>query len=417
MKFIHAADIHLDSPLHRLEEYEGAPVEEIRQASRRAFENLIDLAIDENVDFVLIAGDLFDGDWKDYKTGLYFINQIRRLSEVQIPVFIISGNHDAEGKMTRTLPYPENVYVFSSGKPETKILEDLNVAIHGQSFSKVAVTKNLAVEYPDAIAGYFNVGILHTSLTGREGHENYAPCSTDDLINKGFDYWALGHVHKFEIVGEDPPIVFSGCIQGRHIREPGVKGCVLVTAEEGAPLVFTQYDIDVIRWETAIVDLEGVERFDECLDRFKAVFEEIIDRHDPKAVVARIIFTGETNLHAQIVSDPEHIKESVRSVAIANFGDRAWIEKVKVKTRAKARGVAYPGPLQELALLVDDLISNDKALLALSKELLSLFQKLPPDYRKGDYRIQPDDPEQMREIVEQARALLVYRLAREAVSL
>lgn len=414
MKFIHTADIHLDSPLHRLEEYEGAPVEEIRQASRRAFENLIDLAIDESVDFVLIAGDLFDGDWKDYNTGLYFIKQVRRLGEAGIRVFVISGNHDAAGRMTRTLPYPGNVHVFSSRKPETKILDDLKVAIHGQSFPKVAVTDNLAIDYPDPISGRFNIGLLHTSLTGREGHENYAPCALDDLVNKGYDYWALGHVHQFETVAADPPIVFPGCIQGRHIRETGAKGCVLVTAEDGVSLEITRHDIDVIRWERVMVDLEGAASIDACLDRFKAVFEKEIDRHDPKPVVARVEFTGQTDLHARIASDPEYIRESLRSAAIANFGDRAWIEKVKVGTRPEGRSVSDPGPLRELGSLVDDLASNDPELLALGRELSTLFQKLPPDYRQGESRIQPDDPQQMRELVEQAHALLVHRLKKEA---
>ncbi|MCP5049968.1 MAG: DNA repair exonuclease, partial [bacterium] len=231
---MHTADIHLDSPLHRLEAYEGAPVEEVRQASRRAFENLIDFAVGESVDFVLIAGDLFDGDWKDYNTGLYFIRQVHRLKQADIYVFIISGNHDAAGRMTRVLPYLENVGVFSHKKPETKTLDTLKVAIHGQSFSTSAVTDNMALAYPDPVPGYFNIGLLHTSLNGREGHENYAPCTVEDLKNRGYDYWALGHVHQSEIVSSDPFIVFPGCIQGRHIRETGDKGGVLVTVESGS---------------------------------------------------------------------------------------------------------------------------------------------------------------------------------------
>ncbi|MBW2613045.1 MAG: DNA repair exonuclease [Deltaproteobacteria bacterium] len=413
-KFIHTADIHLDSPLHRLEAYEGAPVEEIRQASRRAFENLIDLAIDEAVDFVLIAGDLFDGDWKDYNTGLYFIKQVRRLGEARIQVFIISGNHDAAGKMTKTLPYPDNVHVFSTRKPETKTLENPKVAVHGQSYSRVAVTDNIAREYPEPIPGYFNIGLLHTSLTGRVGHENYAPCSLDDLVNKGYDYWALGHVHQFELVAKDPPVVFPGCIQGRHIRESGAKGCVLVTAEGGTLPAVNRFDIDLIRWERMNIDLEGVRSIDEVLERFQAVLGAEIHRQDPKLVIARVVFTGETDLHAQIAADPELIKESVRSTAIANFGDRAWIEKVKVRTKPLSRSVADPGPLRELGLLVDDLTSKDSDLLALGKELSTLFQKLPPDYRQGDSRIQPDDPDQMRELVEKAQALLVSKLMQEA---
>ena len=129
IKFIHCADIHLDSPLHRLEAYDGAPVDQIRQASRRALENLVDLAVGEAVDFVLIAGDLFDGTWKDYHTGLYFISQVTTLKDAGIDVFIISGNHDAAGRMTRTLPYPENVHVFSHRKPETHTLNDFKEVV------------------------------------------------------------------------------------------------------------------------------------------------------------------------------------------------------------------------------------------------------------------------------------------------
>lgn len=416
MKFIHTADIHLDSPLHRLEAYEGAPVGEIRQASRRAFENLIDLAIDEAVDFVLIAGDLFDGDWKDYNTGLYFIKQVRRLGEAGIKTFIVSGNHDAAGKMTRTLPYPDNVHVFSSRKPETYILDDLKVAVHGQSFSKAAVTDNLALDYPVPVPGHFNIGLLHTSLTGREGHEAYAPCALADLTNKGYDYWALGHVHQFETAAQDPPVVFPGCIQGRHIKESGEKGCVLVTAEEGAPLEMIRHDIDVIRWEPVDVDLHDAVGFDEILDRFQAICEAVLDRHDPKPVVARVTFGGQTDLHARIAADPEHLKEAVRSAAIAHFGDRAWIEKVKVRTTPRTRPAADPGPLRELGSLVDDLMADETALLALGKALSSLFQKLPPDYRQGDARVRPEEPQQMRELVAQTHALLVHRLKKETAS-
>lgn len=414
MKFIHTADIHLDSPLHRLEAYEGAPVEEIRQASRRAFENLIDLAIDDAVDFVLIVGDLFDGDWKDYNTGLYFVKQVRRLGEARIRAFVICGNHDAAGKMTRSLPYPDNVHVFSSRKPDTIILDDLNVALHGQSFPKVAVTDNLASCYPDPIPAHFNIGLLHTSMNGREGHESYAPCTLDDLVNKGYDYWALGHVHQFETVAQEPPVVFCGCIQGRHIKESGAKGCVQVTVEEGAPLQMTRHEIDVVRWERVFVDLEGIASLDALLERFQEGLEAVVERHDPKPVVARVEFGGRTDLHARIAADPQHIKESIRSTAIANFGERAWIEKVTIRTQPKARPVSDPGPLRELNALVDDLMSNDADLLTLGKELSSLFQKLPPEYRQGDSRIQTGDSDQMRELVEQAHALLVQRLKKEA---
>ena len=231
-KFIHAADIHLDSPLRGLEQYEGAPVQEIRDAARRALANLVDLAIDQEVAFVLIAGDLYDGDWRDYNTGLYFVDQVRRLREANIPLYLISGNHDAANRMTRTLRMPDNVTFFSADAPETALIPELDVAIHGQSFATAAVYEDLSEGYPVAKSGYFNVGVLHTCASGREGHDRYAPCSLEGLKAKGYDYWALGHIHIREILSEQPIIAFSGNIQGRHIKETGAKGCLLVTVND-----------------------------------------------------------------------------------------------------------------------------------------------------------------------------------------
>ncbi len=416
VKFIHAADIHLDSPLHRLEEYDGAPVEEIRRASRRAFEKLMDLALDESVDFVLIAGDLFDGDWKDYNTGLYFVSQVRRLRDEDIQVFIVSGNHDAFGQMTRRLPYPDNVHTFSHGKPETRILEELAVAIHGQSFPRAAVMDNLALHYPEPIPGCFNIGLLHTSLTGGwEGHENYAPCGVDDLLNKGYDYWALGHVHGFEMVSVEPPVVFPGSIQGRHIRETGAKGCVFVTVEEGAPPEITRHFLDVIRWERITVDLTGVLTLDEALIRFQDAFQPKIDSHQPLPVIARVEFVGEIKIHTRLVSDPDYLKESVRSAALTAFGGGAWIEKVKVKTRSNVDTAFHPGPMGELDSLVEDIKSSRSELVLLGEELGPLLKKLPSDYRQGEGGILLDDPVRIGELVDQAHALLVQRLKKETL--
>ncbi|MFN2359255.1 MAG: exonuclease SbcCD subunit D [Desulfotignum sp.] len=202
--FIHTADIHLDSPLKGLEAHEDAPVQEIRKATRRAFDNLINLAVEKAVDFVLIAGDLYDGDWKDYNTGLFFADRMGKLSRAGIRVFIVSGNHDAASQITRVMPLPENVTLFSHKAPESVVLDNIGVVIHGRSYAARAVTDNLAAGYPLFHAGYFNIGLLHTALTGREGHEKYAPCTLDDLTSRGYDYWALGHVHKREIVCEHP---------------------------------------------------------------------------------------------------------------------------------------------------------------------------------------------------------------------
>jgi len=171
IKFIHAADVHLDSPLRGLSRYESAPAESIRDACRRAFENLVELAIKEKVAFVLLAGDLYDGDWKDYSTGLFFRSRMVRLQQAGIPVFLIAGNHDAASVISRKLSLPENVRSFSSHKPETMQPEHWPVALHGMGFPNRAVDENLVPRYPAPVPGKFNIGILHTSLAGNAGHE------------------------------------------------------------------------------------------------------------------------------------------------------------------------------------------------------------------------------------------------------
>jgi exonuclease SbcD len=416
-KFIHTADIHLDSPLHRLEAYEGAPRDEIRNASRRAMENLIELAIAESVDFVLIAGDLFDGDWQDYHTGLYFIAQMHRLKTAAIPVYIVSGNHDAASQITRRLPYPDNVHLFAHRRPQTRLLENLRVALHGQSFTRPNVMENLALGYPEPVAGYFNIGLLHTSLNGREGHAVYAPCTVADLRSRGYDYWALGHVHQFEMAAQDPPIVFPGCIQGRHIRETGIKGSVVVTVPEGSPPEIVHRPLDVIRWTSLTVDLTGIDTPRKGLERFIEVLSDAAQENEPLPLIARVVFSGPTGVHEEIAGDPDYWKEAVRSAAIAQFGDHIWVERVTVATclpEQHGPQPTAPGPLRELQRVLTEIQTDEALLCALGDELKGLFRKLPAEYRRGSRAIDPADPEHLRPIVAQARALLTRNLKKDA---
>ena len=265
MKFLHTADLHLDSPLHGLERYPGAPVARIRTATRQALERLVDLAIAEEVSFVLIAGDIYDGDWKDYNTGLYFAAQMSRLRDSEIRVFLISGNHDAASQISKTLRLPENVHTFSHRRPESVEVDQLGVVVHGQSFAKREMLENISAHYPAAIEGLFNIGMLHTSATGRPGHENYAPCSVEELVSKGYHYWALGHVHAREILRENPWIVFPGNTQGRQIRESGVKGASLVTVEDFQVVSVEHRAADVLRWYLCEVDCAEARNGDDVM--------------------------------------------------------------------------------------------------------------------------------------------------------
>lgn len=412
-KFIHAADVHLDSPLHGLERYEGAPVDEIRSATRRAFDNLIELAIDEGVAFVLLAGDLYDGDWKDYNTGLYFVERMVRLREAGIPVFMVAGNHDAHSQITKRLRLPDNVTMFSTHKPEQIILDELNVAIYGQGFASRAVTDDLSAAYPSADPQLFNIGLLHTCLDGKPGHEPYAPCTVDGLRARGYQYWALGHVHKREVVSEDPWIVFPGNIQGRHIRETGPKGCTVVTVNNGEVFDVQHRDLDVMRWSLCELDVSGVETADLVYDLVGECLQTILDDADGLPVAVRMVLTGACSAHSSLHADQEHWIQEYRALATGLGGAGAWLEKVSIKTQSSISTedvFARDDALSQLLHGIHDIELNDKALTELANELAVFRQKLHAVIPPGEDRYDPADPENIKQSMEDIKQLLVHRL-------
>ena len=411
IKFIHMADIHLDSPLKGLEAHEDAPVKEIRGATRRAFDHVIDLAIDTAVDFILIAGDLYDGDWKDYNTGLFFAAQMGRLSRAGINVFIVSGNHDAASQITRAMPLPDNVTLFSHRKPESIKLDDLAVIIHGQSYSSRAVTDNLAAQYPQREANYFNIGLLHTSLTGREGHEDYAPCTLDDLKSKGYDYWALGHVHKREILSEDPWIVFPGNIQGRHIKETGPKGATMVTVEDGCITAVEAQERDVLQWAVCQADLSACETADSVHDQVRQAFEQALDQAGGKTLALRLILTGRCPVHAQLLDRTAQWTEEFRGIA-AGLGD-VWLEIVKFQTSRKKRLEEIFGedtPIASLLQSIQHLALDKDTLLELVPELSALKSKLPAEIHSGDETFLDPSADKIAALRTEVQELLMAKL-------
>jgi len=411
LRFLHTADIHLDSPLKGLETQEDAPVEEIRGATRRAFDNCIDLAIDEAVDFLLIVGDLYDVDWKDYNTGLFFASRMGRLNRAGIKVFIISGNHDAANQITRTMPLPENVHLFSPQTPHSIRCETIGVIIHGQSYSSREVTENLALRYPPYEAGYFNIGLLHTSLTGREGHENYAPCTLDDLLAKGYDYWALGHVHKREILSEDPWIVFPGNLQGRHIRESGAKGATMVTIEDGRISEVKAHELDVLRWTTCRVDLSPCTTTGNVLDSVQQAFERELAKADDRQLALRLVLTGRCPVHSRLLERTAQWTEEFRGLG-AGLGN-IWLEKVLYQTSRTIdpeeiadQDTALSGLIQAIR----DLSLDSDRLTKLVPELAILRSKMPPEIHDDEEPVLAPSSEKIADLRTEVQDLLIARL-------
>jgi exonuclease SbcD len=412
LRFLHAADVHLDSPLRGLERYEGAPVDEIRGATRRAFENLVALAIEESVDFVLLAGDIYDGDWRDYNTGLFFSGQMGRLNDRGIPVFLVAGNHDAASQITKALRPPPNLSVFATRAPETRVIDHLGVAIHGQGFPSRAVTDDLSRAYPHGDPALFNIGLLHTSLDGRPGHERYAPCTPDSLRAKGYQYWALGHVHQRELIAQDPYILYPGNIQGRHIRETGPKGCTLVRVEEGEVVEIEPRSLDVVRWAICPVDVTDVRSLDQILPLVERALAEASDAAEGRLLATRLRLTGRSPIHSRLHAEHERLVNECRALVFSAGLADVWIEKLVVETHPSApvselsREDAFGGLLRTIHALELD----GERLSALSEEVEALALKLPPALRGGDDPFDPSATEYLSGCLEDVKALLVERL-------
>ena len=382
-RFLHAADTHIDSPLEGLEAYDGAPVAALRGATRLAFENLVRLALDEKVDFLLLAGDVYDGDWKDFSTGLFFTRQMARLKAANISVYLIAGNHDAASVLTRRLSLPDNVHTFSTRAAETRRLEGLPVAIHGRGFPHRAVPENLALDYPERVAGCFNIGLLHTSLTGAAGHDTYAPCSLADLAARGYQYWALGHVHQPQVVAREPWVVFPGNPQGRHIRETGARGCQLVTVGDDLDVVEAEFRaLDVVRWVRLEVDISAAENRADLPARISSALIRGAAAAEGRLLAARIVLVGATTLHNTLKRDLPGLRAECINQA-QSVPDGIWIEAVEVRTTPR-QNLADLAARDDLTRIVLETLSQAAAgELAVPGEVRDLLKILPAELRDG----------------------------------
>jgi DNA repair exonuclease SbcCD nuclease subunit len=381
MKFIHTADIHLDSPLLGLASYQNAPVQALRTATRDAFRKLIDAAIEEPVDFVVVAGDLFDGEWRDYNTGHFFVGEMARLHQAGIPVYLLFGNHDAESEMTRRLAFPPNVHVFDARKAVTFRIEALRVALHGRSFREAATLENLAAGYPDPVPGWLNIGVLHTALEGSAAHARYAPCTVAELGARGYDYWALGHVHEYALLQRDPWIVFPGNLQGRHVRETGPRGAVLVSADETGIGAVERLIVDVLRWERLAVDVSTAHDLAGAVVLASGALEALLARQaDRRPSSVRLCLTGRSAAHGELFGLEAQLREEILAQAVAIGGERLWIEKVLLETtpaldaqqiRARSDAIA------DLQALLDQVPQDEAFMRSLAEDLQQLAAKAP----------------------------------------
>jgi DNA repair protein SbcD/Mre11 len=383
-RFVHAADIHLDSPLRSLALRNRELAERIGNATRRAFVAIVDLCLDERVDSLLLAGDLYDGDQTSMKTARFLAAQLRRLHEAGIRVFVIRGNHDALSKITKELVFPDTVKVFG-GRAEAIALDrakgDFAVAVHGISFAQPHAPESLLPKFRPPIEDAVNIGLLHTSLAGAAGHDLYAPCSPIDLGNAGFHYWALGHIHKRSAIEGATAIVMPGMPQGRDINEAGAKSVTLVTIADDRSVRLEERLTSVAQFERVAVDLDGVDSWAAMAARIAKALEEASGAIQSEHLVARLSIRGATPLAWRIRRDFDLLKAEADERA--SVVGAVSIETIEVDCVAPGAAVNAPAdPLIDLRALISKEIAPSQAyhaaVAAIADELRA---QLPPEAR------------------------------------
>jgi DNA repair protein SbcD/Mre11 len=376
-RFVHAADLHLDSPLIGLAKKSEDCAARLDDASRRAFDNLVALAIEEECRLIVIAGDIFDGQWRDYRTGLFFADRMRQLSQAGIRVIIIAGNHDADNRFANRLEYSDNVKLLSQRHPETVVIEELGVAVHGRSFPQRDVVDNIALGYPNPIPDRFNIGLLHTACGGGVGHASYAPCTVAQLVNHGYHYWALGHIHKRQELAKDPYILYPGNLQGRSVKETGPKGATLVEVVGGDVTRIEHRALDAVRWVVEDVDLTGKETWEAVLPAVRERVEQAYAGCDRRSLAMRLRLVGSTLLHAKLAATAPSVREEIETLT-TDIASDIWIEKVEVRTSpAKASADVDPTVAGKLRQAIECLATDSWLALRLEARLAEIKIKLP----------------------------------------
>ena len=410
-KFIHCSDLHIDSPFKGFSSMGHPLAEVLRKSTYQAFQNIVELALKEKVEAVLIAGDIYDGSDKSLEAQLKFRRGLQELSDAGIDTFIVNGNHDPLDSWSASLDWPERVHMFSGTQVECIPVKRNGIVkahIHGISYPKRDVRENLAQKFSRGNAEGFAIGLLHCNVGHQSGHDNYAPCSMDDLISSGMDYWALGHIHRFQVLRKSSPaIVYSGNSQARHRREAGEKGCCLVTLNESATPLVEFIPNDAVRYIQEEVDLVGVISLEEVIHAVRLKCESLADKNKERDIFLDLLLNGRTQVHFELQRE-DSIKELQAEIRTYFQGrtPSIWLN-LKVNTA----GIYDIDSLREGKDFVADLISlfeleeKGESFSDLKEALKPLFETW-----QGKKHLNSLSDKEMRDILIQAKALCLDNL-------
>lgn len=398
--FIHAADLHLDSPMVGLMHLPAEIYGKVRESTFQALKGIIAEAINLSVDFVIFAGDLFDGEDRSIRAQSRLRTEMMKLEEKGIPVYVIHGNHDHLGGTWVNLEMPPNVHVFNKDI-ETKFLKTKTgetVHLYGFSYPVRHVFERKIDEYKKVSGADFHIGILHGNESSGTDHDNYAPFHVKDLLEKHYDYWALGHIHKRSVLSETPPIIYPGNIQGRNRKELGVKGCYHVTlTDRGANLSFIETS-DIV-WEEAVVDTSSAGNFHDVY----LLCQNVIQQY-------RNLYKGTLlSLHLENIqiNDPEE-KKALNSELLELLREEeaeeesfVWIVQLDISEGVKLN----KEQLKMEANFYGELFSSAEQFKEAEETVSPLY-----DHHHGRKYLSGVSPAEQQELIRQAEMLLIKLL-------
>lgn len=416
-RFIHAADVHLDSPFKGIGGRAPESVfRRLRDSTFTAFDRLVQLCIDECVDFLCIAGDVFDLADRSLRAQTHFQKRMRELDQHGIRVYVIHGNHDPADGGKAPLMWPDNVHFFSSEEVEAVpfVKQGREVArLYGRSYPTAKFTKRIVDDYRREADAPFSIGLLHTNIDGDPSHDNYAPCTKKDLLEKGYDYWALGHIHQSRILHErEPSIVYAGNTQGRSVRELGPKGCYLVDVKDGVVQRLTFYETADVRWHLIELDLTGEDDIQYVLDQVQEALQQTAEMAPHQAAVVRINLTGVTRVHQQL-KPVDHFLELLEPYLEEFLQTENWVfvESVRVHTQpyiSRETLLEAQGFLSDYLHLVEEIKTSPEQLVTVQEEVLSAVY----GHREGRKYLERLTEEELQELLDEVGDLAIRLFSR-----
>ncbi|OPX83746.1 MAG: putative metallophosphoesterase YhaO [Pelotomaculum sp. PtaB.Bin104] len=394
--FVHTADLHLDSQFRGFElaganrdRVPGKVLRRLRNCTFEAYERIVDLCIEQRADFLLLAGDIYDVADKSLRAQLKFRDGLVRLAEAGIQAFVVHGNHDHCAGWRADLEFPKTVHIFSDQAVEHRPVfrGGREIAtVYGISYPGPAVAEDLAGRFERRPGASYAIALLHCNVGRMAGYENYAPCRLSDLLRKGFDYWALGHVHsQVWLNPSGPGVAYPGCPQGRHHREAGDKGCLLVKVTgENAAIQFVP--TATVRWETVRISIEGVNSDQVLLEKLEERLLGLWQSLDEKSLVVRVQLIGRGALYKHLARAAylDNLLGELRGRFSLTGESFIWIDSISNGTK----GAVDKAELAATDTLLGDLLSMAQRARAdqkLKQELLGALASLIEHPRAGRY--------------------------------